>query len=219
MTEQKQDPYLDEREKMIQQQIAARGINNPRVLEAFLRVPRHEFVPAALRDEAYADYPLPIGEGQTISQPFIVALMTQALALEGEEKVLEIGLGSGYQAAILACLAKEVFSIELRPSLAREGEKKLKELGFFNIQVKVGDGSLGWPEKAPFHAIIVTAAAPQVPPPLLEQLTEGGRLVIPLGPRGRQNLLRITKRKGELVKEDLGACVFVPLIGEYGWKD
>lgn len=219
MSEEKEDNYAAAREWMVESQIRRRGITDPRVLRAMRTVPRHLFVPRDLWDQAYNDYPLPIGEGQTISQPYIVALMTEALELTGTEKVLEVGAGSGYQAAILAELAKEVYTIERIPELARHAEKILKQLGYRNVQVIVGDGTKGWKPQAPYDAIIVTAGAPQVPGPLVEQLALGGRLVIPVGDQYSQSLTRIRRTmKGDLKTEYLGGCRFVKLIGEYGWK-
>ncbi len=212
------DIYQKARERMVRTQIASRGIKDPRVLAAMLKVPRHLFVEEALKDQAYGDYPLPIGEGQTISQPYIVALMTEALELKGPEKVLEVGTGSGYQAAILAELAKWVYSIERYPSLAERAKRILERLGYRNVIIKVGDGTKGWPEVAPFDAIIVTAAGPKIPEPLLEQLAEGGRLVMPVGDEWSQFLIKVTKKGGKFLKENLGAVRFVKLVGEYGFK-
>ncbi len=207
------------REKMVETQLAFRGIKDERVLEVFRKAPRHQFVPKELEDSAYIDSPLPIGEGQTISQPYMVALMTECLHLKGEEKVLEIGTGSGYQAAILAELAKEVYSIERIESLAIKAKERLEKLGYKNIKIKVDDGTLGWPEFSPYEGIIVTAAAPQIPPPLLEQLKDGGLLVIPLNGRFSQVLTVIEKTKDKLKFKEICGCVFVPMIGEYGWKN
>ncbi len=219
MSENREDNFAAAREWMVESQIRRRGITDPRVLRAMRTVPRHLFVPRDLWDQAYNDYPLPIGEGQTISQPYIVALMTEALELAGSEKVLEVGAGSGYQAAILAELAKEVYTIERLPSLAHHAEKILKKLGYKNVQVIVGDGTKGWKPQAPYEAIIVTAGAPQVPGPLVEQLALGGRLVIPVGDYYSQNLTRIRRTpQGDLKTEYLGGCRFVKLVGEYGWK-
>jgi len=204
-----------ERKRMVESQIKARGIKDKRVLNAMLKVPRHLLIPKKKWDEAYTDQPLPIGEGQTISQPYIVALMTQLLRLKGEEKVLEIGTGSGYQAAILAELAKEVYTIEIIEKLAKRAEKDLKELGYKNIKVKTGDGFLGWKEYAPFDAIIVTCAVPEVPQPLIDQLKEGGRIVIPLGESFKFQILTVVeKKKGKLIYRDITGCVFVPMTGE-----
>jgi protein-L-isoaspartate(D-aspartate) O-methyltransferase len=215
-----EDQFLPSRRRMVESQIRNRGIRDPRVLEAMRRVPRHRFVPPHLWDQAYDDYPLPIGEDQTISQPYIVALMTEALELTGDEKVLEVGAGSGYQAAILAELAKEVFTIERLASLARRAEDILKTLNYRNVHVLIGDGTLGWPREAPYDAIIVTAGAPKVPPALAEQLARGGRLVIPVGDRYSQTLTRIRRTpEGGLKTEYLGGCRFVKLIGAQGWRE
>jgi len=192
-------------------------VRDERVLEAMRKVPRHVFVPPDLVDEAYEDHPLSIGKGQTISQPYIVALMTEALELEGNEKVLEVGTGSGYQTAILAELAREVYSIERIPELARDAERRLEDLGYTNVHIKVGNGTLGWPEEAPFDAIMVTAGAPKVPGPLKAQLADGGRLVIPVGSEFHQVLYRVKRQKDTFSEEALTSCVFVPLVGEEGW--
>ena len=203
--------------RMVERQIRTRGVRDERVLEAMRKVPRHLFVPPGLVEEAYEDHPLSIGKGQTISQPYIVALMTEALELKGDEKVLEVGTGSGYQTAVLAELVGEVYSIERIPELAQEAEKKLGDLGYTNFHIRVGNGTLGWPEEAPFDAVIVTAGAPKVPGPLKAQLADGGRLVIPVGPEFHQVLYRI-RREGEGFSEEaITSCVFVPLIGEEGW--
>ncbi len=201
------------REQMVETQIKARGVKDPRVLSAMLKVERHLFVPKEYRSSAYNDQPLPIGEGQTISQPYIVALMTELLELKGEEKVLEVGTGSGYQAAILAELAKEVYTIEIIETLANSAKKLLSELGYKNIYVKTGDGYLGWPEASPFDAIIVTCAPDHIPQPLLDQLKEGGRLVIPVGTYS-QELKKITKRQGQFETKDVIPVIFVPMTGE-----
>jgi protein-L-isoaspartate(D-aspartate) O-methyltransferase len=206
-----------ERLEMVAKQIHSRGIESPRVLEAMRSVERHLFVPMQLAWRAYADEPLPIGEGQTISQPFMVAAMADALALEAEERVLEIGAGSGYQAAVISQLALEVLAVEAQPHLAASARDRLKRLGYTNIRVELGDGSMGWPAESPYDAILVTAAAPAVPPPLLEQLAEGGRLVIPVGAEDQQELVRIVKHKAGLARSSLYACRFVPLLGRYGW--
>ena len=203
---------------MVETQIAARGIKDDRVLSAMRKVPRHLFVEEALRDQAYADHPLPIGEGQTISQPYIVALMTEALELKGHERVLEIGTGSGYQTAILAELARWVYSIERYPRLLERARKILEELGYTNILLRLGDGTRGWPEAAPFEAIIVTAAGPRIPEPLVDQLAEGGRLVMPLGDEWSQYLVKIVKKGGTLYRQTLEGVRFVKLVGEYGFE-
>jgi protein-L-isoaspartate(D-aspartate) O-methyltransferase len=182
------------------------------------RVPRHRFVPKGLWEQAYNDYPLPIGEDQTISQPYIVALMTEALEIKGTDRVLEIGTGSGYQAAVLAELAAAVYSIDRLASLAEQAQRVLAELGYRNFHVRVGDGTLGWPEEAPFDAILVTAGAPQVPRPLVDQLALEGRLVIPVGDRFSQTLTRVRKTKDGVKYDYMGGCRFVRLIGQYGWK-
>lgn len=201
------------REKMVETQIKARGVKDLRVLSALLKVERHRFVREEYLHSAYSDQPLPIGEGQTISQPYIVALMTELLELKGDEKVLEIGTGSGYQAAILAELAKEVYSIEIIESLASEAKNRLLELGYQNVKVKSGDGYLGWPEAAPFDAIVVTAAPDHIPQPLIDQLKEGGRMVVPVGTY-TQELRKIVKRSGKVETVDVAPVIFVPMTGE-----
>ncbi|MBI5167045.1 MAG: protein-L-isoaspartate(D-aspartate) O-methyltransferase [candidate division NC10 bacterium] len=211
--------YAIARERMVAEQLVSRGIRDPRVLEVMGRVPRHLFVEEALASRAYSDYPLPIGEKQTISQPYMVALMTEALELEGMERVLEIGTGSGYQTAILADLSAKVYSIERIKSLADRATRLLDQLGYYNVLIKVGDGTLGWKEEAPFDGIMVTAAAPYVPPTLLEQLGEGGRIVIPVGDAYSQILKKITKGKDYLRETSLASCVFVKLVGEQGWNE
>jgi protein-L-isoaspartate(D-aspartate) O-methyltransferase len=207
------------RYEMVARQIRARGIISARVLDAMAAVPRHEFVPIEARASAYSDEALPIGGGQTISQPFIVAAMSDALQLSGNERVLEIGGGCGYQAAVLSLLAQDVVVVELRASLASESRERLARLGYSNVRVEQGDGSLGWPAGAPYDAILVSAAAPATPPPLVEQLAEGGCLVIPVGDSERQSMLRIVKRSGRLAQESLLTCRFVPLLGRHGWPD
>lgn len=202
---------------MVAEQIRKRGIRAPKVLAAMERVPRHLFVPDELAERSYNDEPLAIGERQTISQPYMVAAMTEALELEGHERVLEVGAGSGYQAAILAELAREVITVETRASLAAAARDRLAKLGYHNIRAETGDGASGWPEAAPFDAILVAAAAPQVPPRLIEQLAENGRMVIPVGKSDHQMLLRIRKSAGQVTEEELFACQFVPLQGQYGW--
>ncbi len=213
------DIYTRARKTMIETQLLPRGIKDERVISAMLKVPRHLFVDEALVPQAYSDYPLPIGEGQTISQPFMVAFMTEALQLKGTERVLEIGTGSGYQTAVLAELAQKVYSIERLSSIANRARRLLDRLGYPNIVIKVGDGTLGWPEEAPFDAILVTAGAPDIPPPYIEQLAEGGRLVIPVGGEVVQELVRITKSGNRIRRENLGGCRFVRLIGRYGWHE
>jgi len=206
------------RDRMVRQQLEARGIRDRRVLEAMRKIPRHLFVPSHLVERAYDDCPLPIGEGQTISQPYMVAWMTELLQVEPGHKVLEIGTGSGYQAAILCELGADVFTIEKNPLLAREAERRLAALGYFP-HIRIGDGTLGWPEEAPFQRIIVTAGAPSIPHPLTEQLDEGGRLVIPVGPSGMQMLTLVERKGGKLITTEEGSCVFVPLVGRYGWRE
>lgn len=209
------DGFEAEREAMVKWQIEARGISDQRLLEAMRKVPRHLFVPPEYRDAAYEDRPLPIGEGQTISQPYIVALMTEALRLKGWERVLEIGTGSGYQAAILAELAEEVYTVEIIPSLAKRAEEILRRLGYTRVHVRSGDGAFGWPEAAPFDAIILTCAAPRVPERLLGQLKDGGRMVLPLGENPfAQSLVLIVKEEGRPRKYTLTDVVFVPMTGE-----
>lgn len=208
------------RRRMVESQVVARGVADQRVIDAMLKVPRHKFVEEALQSQAYQDAPLPIGERQTISQPYMVAVMSEALALDGSETVLEVGTGSGYQAAVLALLADRVFSLERIPALARRARRVLDECGFGKVNIRLADGTRGWQEMGPFDAIIVTAGAPDVPPEYLEQLAPGGRLVIPVGDRTSQVLLRITNvGKGEYKQERLLGCRFVPLIGCHGWQE
>jgi protein-L-isoaspartate(D-aspartate) O-methyltransferase len=208
------------RRRMIEEQVIGRGVKDPRVIEAMTKVPRHLFVPEALASQAYSDFPLPIGERQTISQPYMVALMSEALLLKGGEKVLEVGTGSGYQAAVLALLARQVFSLERIPALARQARRTLDACGYARVNVRVTDGTFGWDEEAPFEGIMVTAGAPSVPQPYLQQLAVGGRLVIPVGDRHAQVLVRVT-RTGErnFREERLVGCRFVPLVGGHGWND
>ena len=212
-----QDEYAEPRRSMVERQIRARGISSSRVLEAMMAVPRHEFVPASMRAEAYADKAISIGEGQTISQPYMVAAMTDALELTGNERVLEVGTGSGYQAAVLSLLAREVLSVESHPTLARAAQQRLERLGFTNVHVHTGDGSVGLAEAGPFDAILITAAAPEVPPLLGAQLREGGRLVAPIGSHVDQELVQVRKVNGELRSRALFGCRFVPLVGRHGW--
>lgn len=209
-----QEVYDQQRRTMVSRDLRGRGIKDERVLAAMSAVPRHLFVPERQRSSAYEDRPLPIGEGQTISQPYIVALMTELLELQSGEKVLEIGTGSGYQTAVLARLASEVFSIEILPALSQRANRTLTDLGVKNIGLKVGDGFYGWEERGPFNAILVTAAAPKIPAALAQQLQEGGRLVMPLvrGPKN-QSLIRARKSGGKLTIEELSAVLFVPLTG------
>ena len=206
------------RKRMVTEQLIRRGISDKAVLDVFSKVERDRFIPEELKVSAYADYPVPIGEGQTISQPFIVALMTESLGLAGTERVLEIGSGSGYQTAVLAELAREVYSIERFDGLGGRAKGVLDELGYRNIKIKIGDGTLGWPQEAPFDRIIITAASPRIPPPLSEQLKEGGRMVLPLGESFSQVLTLVGKVDGKLNSKDICGCVFVPLVGEYGCK-
>ena len=208
-----------ERERMVEDQLVRRGLTDRRVLDAMRKVPRHRFVEEALRDRAYGDHPLPIGEGQTISQPYMVAAMTQLLRLEGPEKVLEIGTGSGYQTAVLAELARRVCSIERLPGLATRARQVLEELGYTNAVVKIADGTYGWPDEAPFDRILVTAGAPSVPMPLFQQLAEGGRLVVPIGEAQSQTLYLVEKVDGQMRTSTDCGCVFVKLVGRYGWED
>jgi len=204
--------------RMVEEQIVSRGIKDAKLIAAMKKIPRHLFVEEALQNQAYSDHPLPIGEKQTISQPYIVALMTEALLLTGKEKVLEIGTGSGYQTAILAELSEKVFSVERIRSLAIRARKLLYELGYFNVEIKIFDGTFGWTEESPFDAIMVTAGSPDIPQPLIDQLAIGGRLVIPVGDALVQDLFRVTKTEEGVKKEDLGGCRFVKLIGKYAWE-
>ena len=203
---------------MVEEQIVSRGIKDAKLIAAMKKIPRHLFVEEALQSQAYSDHPLPIGEKQTISQPYMVALMTEALLLSGKEKVLEIGTGSGYQTAILAELSEKVFSVERIRSLAIRARKLLYELGYFNVEIKIFDGTFGWTEESPFDAIMVTAGSPDIPQPLIDQLSIGGRLVIPVGDALVQDLFRVTKTDEGVKKDDLGGCRFVKLIGKYGWE-
>lgn len=209
------------REEMVRRQIAARGVRDRQVLEAMRTVPREVFVPERLAEFAYDDTPLPIGEEQTISQPYVVALMAEALELGPADKVLEIGAGSGYAAAVLSRIAREVRAVERHEVLARRARERMERLGYSNVHIMHGDGTLGWPEHAPYDAIVVAAGGPEVPRALLDQLAEGGRLVIPIGPDPRtQSLVRIRRRAdGSCAREDLGAVRFVPLIGAQGWRE
>lgn len=208
------------RRRMVEGQVIARGITDQRVIAAMLKVPRHKFVEEALQNQAYQDAPLPIGEKQTISQPYMVAVMSEALALNGSETVLEVGTGSGYQAAVLALLADRVFSLERIPALARRARRVLDECGFSKVNIRLADGTRGWQEMGPFDAIMVTAGAPQVPRDYQDQLAPGGRLVIPVGDRDSQVLMRITRTPtGDFKEERLLGCRFVPLIGAHGWRE
>lgn len=207
-----------QRREMVALQIRDRGIRTERVLAAMASVPRHEFVPASQMSAAYSDNALLIGEGQTISQPYVVAAMTDALSLTGSERVLEIGGGSGYQAAVLSLLTREVIAMEFVPQLADAARSRLGRLGFSNVRIEQADGSLGWPLGAPYDAILVAAAAPEIPPPLIDQLAEGGRLVIPVGSPEEQNLLLLVKRNGSVTQQVMFVCRFVPLRGRHGWQ-
>jgi protein-L-isoaspartate(D-aspartate) O-methyltransferase len=216
-TDSAPDAYLGERRRMVELQLRHRGIHDERVLDAMARIPRHYFVPEEYRSQAYGDHPIPIGENQTISQPFIVAVSLQALALTGSESVLEVGTGSGYQTALLALLARVVYSIERYPTLARGAETVLERLGLHNVRVVVGDGSHGLSEFSPYDAILVSAAAPSVPQSLVYQLSENGRMVIPVGPTYAQELQLIRKQDDKAVVQTLEGCRFVPLIGAEGY--
>lgn len=211
--------YDDQRRDMVENQLKSRGITDPLVLEAMLRTPRELFIPPHARHESYKDGPLPIGEGQTISQPYMVALMTQCLSIGQGDKILEIGTGSGYQMAILLNITSRVYSIERLFHLAERASETLDQLGYKDAFIKIGDGSCGWPEEAPFDGILVTSAAPSVPDPLTAQLADGGRLVIPIGSRHTQNLHVIVREGRHYHSQEHTACVFVPLIGTYGWSE
>ena len=211
--------FAQARERMVQEQLVSRGINDPRVLRAMAKVPRHLFLESELWDQAYEDHPLPIGENQTISQPYMVALMAEALGLKGMERVLEIGTGSGYLAAVLSELCAEVFSVEMVPALAVNARTLLKSLGYRNVSVLAGDGTLGWEEHSPYDAVVISAAAPCIPRPLLEQLKIPGYLVFPMGEKELQTLVRIRKDSGGIREEYFGECQFVRLTGRYGWED
>ncbi len=218
MENNQSDRYRADRQEMVKHQIAGRGLKDERLLAAFEAVPRHLFVPEEYRHQAYADSPLPIGYGQTISQPYIVAFMTHLLDLKGHERVLEVGTGSGYQAAILAHLAAEVHTVEIIPELYEQARRVLAELGYQNVHCHLADGSLGWPEVAPYDSILVTAAAPAAPQTLLNQLAEGGRLVIPVGGRAYQELEVWQRVKGKFKQRTSLGVAFVPLRGKHGWR-
>ena len=205
------------RERMVSEQLQARGIRDPRVLSAMRKVPRERFVDESMRERAYEDSPLPIGYGQTISQPYMVARMCELCELSGDEAVLEIGAGSGYQAAVLSTLARQVYAVELRPELGKRCAERMQTLGYANVEVGVFDGTHGWRERAPFDAILVAAGAPESPPLLVDQLADGGRLVIPVGPRQGQRLAIVTRRGTEFTTEWATPCSFVDLVGKYGW--
>lgn len=211
--------YRLARERMVKSQLISRGIDDQNVLRVMGKIHRHLFIEEALEGEAYNDHPLPIGHKQTISQPYIVALMTQALALTGKERTLELGTGSGYQTAILAELSRTVYTVERIRPLLETAKDILDALGYANILYKIDDGTLGWKEFSPYDAVIVTAGAPQIPDPLLEQLAEGGRMIIPIGNRFSQELIKVVRVKNTFKEESLGGCRFVDLIGAHGWKD
>jgi protein-L-isoaspartate(D-aspartate) O-methyltransferase len=213
------DQFRIARERMVSQQLAARGIRDERVLAAMSKVPRHLFVDEALRDQSYSDFPLPIGHGQTISQPYIVALMTELLGLQGYEKVLEIGTGSGYQTAILAELSRFVYSVERISALLFRAKTILHGMGYSNVHIKLDDGTWGWRENAPYDAILVTAGAPYVPEPLLEQLADSAVMVIPVGDEFSQTLVRVHKSAGRITQETITGVRFVKLVGEHGWRE
>jgi protein-L-isoaspartate(D-aspartate) O-methyltransferase len=209
--------WRNDANRMVDAQLVARGISDAGVLRAMRDVPRHRFVGPGMEQSAYGDHALPIGEGQTISQPYMVALMTEALALSGGEKVLEIGTGSGYQTAVLAALAEQVFSVERVRTLAERARDTLEQLGVMNVAIMVGDGTVGWSEFAPFDRIIVTAGAPNVPESVLEQLADPGVMVIPVGSQGMQQLVIVERKGGQTTMHEAGSCVFVPLVGREGW--
>jgi protein-L-isoaspartate(D-aspartate) O-methyltransferase len=211
------DGYAGDRQAMVEQQLRARGIHDQRVLDAMLEVPRHEFVPPESQAQAYADHPLPIGAEQTISQPFIIAVALQALALTGSESVLEVGTGSGFQTALLARMARQVYSVERHAELAESAQRTLEHLGFENVTISVRDGSQGWPDHAPYDAILVSAAAPSLPKCLVEQLGEEGRMVIPIGPPHAQELQLIRRNAAQITRETVEGCRFVPLVGVEGY--
>ncbi len=212
--------YDSKRQYMVETQIVARGIKDKRVVDALRKIPRHLFLDEALWPQAYEDHAMPIGEKQTISQPYIVALMTEALQLDDKKKILEIGTGSGYQTAILAEIADQVYSIERIPSIAKRARKVFDKLQYRNVVITIGDGTSGWREHSPYDGIIVTAASPTIPKPLLEQLTTGGRLVIPIGDESTQDLMVYTKEDtNDYREENYGGCRFVKLVGEYGWRE
>jgi protein-L-isoaspartate(D-aspartate) O-methyltransferase len=212
------DRYITARERMVQEQIIARGVSDPRTLAAMAEVPRHLFVDDAMQARAYGDYPLPIASGQTISQPFIVAYMTEVLQLKGQERVLEIGTGSGYQAAVLSRLCQQVYTVERINTLLASARKVFDSLRYYNIVAKLDDGTLGWPENGPYDAIIVTAGGPEIPDPLIDQLADPGRLIMPVGDQNVQELQLLAKKEGEVIVTTLTSVRFVDLIGEHGWR-
>jgi protein-L-isoaspartate(D-aspartate) O-methyltransferase len=216
--ERGRDPFERERERMVEDQLVRRGVTEERVLSAMRRVPRHLFVEEALQDRAYGDHPLPIGEEQTISQPYIVGRMSSLLELTGREKVLEVGTGSGYQTAVLALLARRVCSIERLPRLAERARALLERLGHDNVWIRVGNGTLGWPDESPFDRILVAAGGPSVPPPLFQQLAEGGLMVVPLGDETNQTLTVVENVRGVMKSRPHGECKFVKLVGKYAWE-
>ena len=216
--ERTRDAYETSRARMVEEQLVRRGVTDERVVGAMRRIPRHLFVEAPLRDRAHGDHPLPIGEEQTISQPYIVGFMTQLLELRGQEKVLEVGTGSGYQTAVLAELARRVCTIERLPRLAERARATLEALGYDNVWVRVGNGTLGWPDEAPFDRIIVTAGGPAVPPPLVQQLAEGGRMVLPVGSADNQTLTVVERVDGQVRERAHSECKFVKLVGKYAWE-
>lgn len=213
------DSYSTSRQRMVDEQLIRRGITDRPTLDAMNEVPRHLFVDDAMRGRAYGDYPLPIAAGQTISQPYIVALMTQLLQLSGREKVLEIGTGSGYQAAVLSRMCERVYTVERINQLLAAARKIFDTLRYYNIVAKLDDGTMGWPDNGPYDGIIVTAGGPEIPPPLLDQLAEGGRLVIPVGGQELQSLQLVTKKEGNITIESLDRVRFVDLIGKHGWTN
>ncbi len=216
---EKTNDYSVSRNRMVREQLIPRGIADDRVLQAMARVPRHIFVEDALRSQAYGDYPLPIGESQTISQPYIVALMSQSLELQGHETVLEIGTGCGYQTAILSSLCDRVYSVERIKALAIKARRNLDRLRCINVVCKIDDGTIGWQEYAPYDAVIITAASPEIPSPLVDQLGDGGNMVIPVGDRFSQDLVVIRKRQGKITRQVIEQVRFVGLIGRHGWSD
>ena len=211
--------YEKERRRMVDEQIAGRGVKDERVLAVMRKIPRHEFLPEGIRGMAYNDSALPLGEGQTMSQPYMVAIMTELLGLKGTERVLEIGTGSGYQAAVLAELCQKVYTVERIKTIADKARATLDRLGYKSVAIKIYDGTYGWKEMAPYDAIIVTAGSPDIPAPLVEQLKEGGRMVIPVGDRYGQQLITVVKTAEGMSTERSIPCVFVPLIGNHGWKE
>jgi protein-L-isoaspartate(D-aspartate) O-methyltransferase len=219
LTELTIQAYAGQRRKMVEEQVLGRGIKDLSVMEVLSRVPRHLFVDSSLRHKAYGDFPLPIGENQTISQPYIVGLMTEALQLTGGARVLEIGTGSGYQTAVLAELASHVFTIERIRPLFQKTKKLLEGLRYQNIVFKAFDGTYGWRDQSPFDAILISAATPSIPPALIEQLADKGRLVVPVGERKSQDLIVLNKNGGQIIKQKIGSCKFVPLIGKFAWSE